>query len=482
MTVSLENKFLRIILSSFLLAIFMIGLQTTFNTPAAHANTCGSTGACLGTVAQTVVSGGGTGGIGPITGPGAGSGPASVGPGGTVTAPSIPMVGSPGGGGTFGAYAYEMKVYMTTGVVFCPTKNINGFDVPSSGVVVAERRDLVGWTPTGNGYMPNYGGWYIVSTTCVYPPVSSAVVTRTCIIGYDATVDRMANSRLGAAGGVGSSAGTISSAAQLEADGEAACETQARVALSYNPPNGQNGWGQYQATSRIQQITCRFTTTSFNGNVDRLGDCGAVSSVPGTTARMTVWCDGYDEGWLMKDWTGSDCQNTNPGRLVCTIPTPAKYNGFAGNVQALRDGKEGTVLWGTPQVQGGWGMTNWRSSTVVNDGSSPRNTAISDNSEGRQLFASSIPFTSHMIGGQNLDQKLSFYTAGDAGSPFSMTRNYLYDSWFTSIHTEIRSIDLRSGNVGVSEYAESTFAVDNKCGPQVSPRIDVIRAIGDNIN
>lgn len=482
MKVSLENNFTRIILSVLMLSAFFIGLQTVFNAPSAHASdTCGSTGACLGTVAAVSVGSSGTS-IG-----GGGSGPASVGSGGVVSAPSIPNAYkpplSPGYTYSGSAKIYEIRVYMTVGVMACPVKNVNGFEIRANGAVVTERRNFAGWQSTlgGTVFYPAWTSWNFVSSTCVYPPVSSNVITRTCILSYNATVDRMANSRLGAAGGVGSSNGTVGSVAQLESDGAGACQQNARVALAYNPPNGQNGWGQYQARSNINQVTCRFTTTTFNGSIDNIGKCGAPTTVPGSTARMTIWCDGFTNSWVNKDWTGSDCQNSGSHPLTCTIPTSAKYNGFGGNVQALRDGKDGTLLWGTPQIAGGWGMTNWRSSTVVNNGSTPRNTAVGDNNANQQMFKSSVPFGAGMIAGQNLDQKIAFYKAGDSGAPFSMTRRYLYDAWFTSSHTEIRSIDLRSGNIGIASYNEQTFAVNNKCGPQVSPNIDVIRAIGDTV-
>lgn len=486
MKITLENNFLRVLLSALMMSIFFIGVQSAFNAPSAHADTtCGSTGACLGTVAQVSV-GGASSGSGGFFGGGS-PGPAAVGGGGVVTAPSIPTVPRPGNipanHNLAGPNkAYELRVYLTTGVIPCPVKNVNGFDIRATGVVVTERRNFTGYQQGGaTTWYSTYSGWYVVSNTCVYPPVSSNVITRTCIISYNAAVDRMANSRLGAAPGVGSSSGTVGSVADLEANGATNCKQNANVALAYNPPNGQNGWGQYQATSRINQVSCRFTTTTFNGAIDNLGDCGGITTVSGTTARMTVWCDGYAKGWLNKDWTGSDCQNGSRAQLTCTIPTAAKFNGYATNVQALRDGKDGTLLWGTPNVAGGWGMTNWKSSTVINAGSTPRNTAVGDNNTTQQMFRSSVPFGSAMIPGQNLDQKLAFYKAGDGGAPFSMTRNYRYDAWFTSIHTEIRSIDLRSGNIGIAQYSENTFAVNNKCGPQVSPRIDVIRAIGDNV-
>lgn len=482
MRVSIENNFVRIVLSVLMLSAFFIGLQTVFNADPAHAgDTCGSTGACLGTVASVSVGGGSSGSLG--------GAPASVGAGGVVTAPSIPNAFKPplepGHHYATTAKAYELRVYMTVGVIACPVKTVNGFQVRANGVVVTERRNFSNWTQGGGvTWYPAYTGWFQVSATCVYPPVSSSVITRTCILSYTATVDRMDNSYLRWGPGVGSSNGTVGSIGALEADGAGACQQNARVALAYNPPNGQNGWGQYQANSRITQVTCRFTTTSFNGSIDNIGKCATPFNVNGSTARMTIWCDGFVNYWVNKSWTGTDCQNGNNARLTCTIPTPAKFNGYAGNVQALRDGKDGSLVWGTPQVAGGWGMTNWRSSTVINAGSSPRNTGVGDNDKAQQMFNSSIAFNTSangFVAGQNLDQKLAFYKAGDAGAPFSMTRNYKYDAWFTSMYTTIRSIDLRSGNIGIASSTENTFAKNNSCGPQLSPHIDVIRAIGDTV-
>lgn len=462
----------RVFFAAFMLASLFLVFQVSSSQsqlPSAQAAevTCSGQAVCIGTVARTVTGGGGWGA--PIfTTPGS--------PVGSAPAPQVPQVTNPLTGQSLPAWETNF-VYRAWQIpmLACAPKTLNGVSYQARGVIYEYRRNLI------TSGMFGYGQWIVVNSTCVYPEVTNTQTSRTCIIDYTARIDRLGQSWLGAANGVGSTSGTKGNVGDLESNGAANCTEETNVAFSYNPPNGQDGWGQYRSTSSIRQVTCNFVTTTFDGASETKGKCGPLQTVQGSQGRLTIWCDGAVNEWVIKDWTGSDCQNGSRARLNCTIPDPAKYNGYAGNVQGIRDGADGTVLWGTPQVQGGWGMANWRSSTVINAGSTPRNTAVNDNSNDRQLFKSSVPFSSHMIAGQNLNQKLAFYTAGDAGSPFSMTRNYLYDSWFTSIHTEVRSIDLKSGNIGLASYTENTYAVDNKCGPQVSPRIDVIRAIGDTV-
>lgn len=461
------TQIFKLLLASFMLVGLFLVVQVSSpqdRLPSAHAAelTCSGQGACIGTVVATVTGGGG-GGINV-----GGSG------GGSATPPPVPKTQNPTTGLWWDNYRIRTQWQGALSPFNCPPKTINGAQYSFVGYLIVWKSDLYKFPVFG------YGAEYVASSTCIYPQVSSTSANNTCILDYTATIDRLAQSRLGAANGVGSNSGTIASIADLEANGSGNCRNQHNAGLAYNPPNGQDGWGQYRASSRMNQVTCNFVTTTFDGASKETGTCGNPSPVNGSVGQLTIWCDGYAQAWIIKDWTGSDCQNGSNARLSCTIPNPATYNGYATNPQALRDGKDGTVLWGTPQVVGGWGMTNWKSSTVINAGSSPRNNS-GDNNDSQQLFKSSIPFGGGMIAGQNLDQKLAFYTAGDSGSPFSMTRNYRYDAWFQSVYTSIRSIDLRSGNISVSTSYQNTFAVDNKCGPQASPRIDVIRAIGDNI-
>lgn len=496
----IENTFIRLFVCALMLTSVFTVLQVSNSSMLSSAKAdlgCGGIAVCLGTEAGVAVGGGSGGNVGigggntGGSGGGSGTSPVTVGPGGVAQAPQIPTLQNPKSSNEF-AKAYRIRVTFNAGSP-CTTKTINGFQVKSTGSIETERSDLIDWDnpqtggATDNGAytgQPIYSGWYHIKTTCVYPPPPQVVGTNmTCLISYNATVDRLAQSYSGA-GRVRSTSGTLSSKAKIEAEGKPACIQNKRVGLNYNPPAGQPGWGQYTARSSIRQVTCNFATTTFDGRVDQIGKCGNPVVVPGTTSNMTIWCNGFSRALLVKDWTGSDCQNTSNARLNCVIPTAATYAGYTGNVQGLRDGNDKAVRWGTPRVTGTGASnattSNWRSSTVINAGSTPRNKS-GDNNKSSQVFASSIPFSSAMTPGQNLTQNLRFYTAGSAGSPFSMTRNYRFDATFNSMHTTIQSLDLKTGNVGVTNSVTRITARNNKCGPQTSPRIDVVRAIGDNV-
>lgn len=467
--------------------VLVTGFQwSTFETQANANVQCAGQSVCLGTVAGIVVGGGSGGGdLG-------GGGPVSVGPGGRVEAPSIPIRYSKDG--QFSAQSYQLRVeFVGPGQrldLLCWPKEINGFMVKAAGYVVTWRHDAL-FLPYADDSEDGWGYNIIydeegvpISSTCVYPQMNSVTIHKSCILGYNASIDRMAQSRLGAANGIASKSESLTSIQALEEGGIDNCVDNKQISFFYDPPAGQNAWGQYRATSRIDWATCKFTTTSFDGVEDRIGDCNNQYSAPGTEGRITLWCDGAANGWILKSWTGVDCINEGATQMKCEINEPAKYNGYAGNVQALRDGNDGTLQWANPTIRGGWGDTNWRSSTFINAGSTPRKAGVGDNDASKQLFRSSIPFSSNqfgMISGKNLDQKLAFYTAGDSGAPFKMTRNYLFDGWSNTRHVEFRGYNIKTGQIVTSSYLVPTFSVNNACGPQQSPNISVIRAIGDKV-
>lgn len=484
----MNTIFLKKVSSPFIYVLLLITLFTGFQIVTAsfdskaHALTqCSGIGPCLGTVATTVVSG--TTGSDVFGNPPA---PVKVGAGNVVSNPAPQMVCDDAG--VWGcAEKTQYKVdFFPTAVAYgygCGDTSIMGFTVKPSGVVVTQQNDFWYWRMVaGKPIGPMYTGWRIISHTCVYPPAPTITGTNMmCILDYTAHFERMANSRMGYKYDVfAPSSKTVSSIGQLESTGKSACQQSLTASTVADPQPGQASWGQYQATSRIGQARCNFATFNFDGASTNVGKCSPAGDVPGSVGRITLSCHGGENGWKNYDWTGSDCQTT--GQLVCTIPDSAKYEGFAGNVQALRNGKYGVVQWGTPLVKGATSITAWRSSTVVNAGSTPRLPSVSDNSSTSQLFKSDLTFGTGMTSGQKLTQNIAFYTAGDSGAPFSMTRNYRYDAWFNATQANIRTYDLKSGTIGFASYIVNVFAVDNKCGPQQSPQIDVIRAIGDNIN
>lgn len=484
----MNNRLMRMVLCSFMFASLLAGFQVAnanFATQAqADDAVCGGVGACLGTVAVVVASGN----AGDVFTPG-GSEPVTVGDGGLVSAPTTPKQWDPTEEKLWDQFQTRVQWHGSAFAQMygCNIKQVLGFDIKPQGVVIVEKKYIVDWTRTSQDgdWYPVYGDWQPDGHSCIYPP--DPVITGTnmsCILSYNAHIDRMANSRLGSAPNVASNSGTLTDKATLEAQGISNCDTQKSVGLNYLPPNGQSGWGQYQAYSQITQINCNFATTTFDGVGTDVGKCGNPVTVDGSASKLTVWCDGYSAGWLNKSWTGTDCENTSQTKLQCVIPDAATYNGYANSVQALRDGNNGLVKWGNPVLIGGWGDSNWISSTFIKDGSSPRKSGVGDNDTNNQMFVSDVPFSANASGfitGKRLDQNLAFYTAGDAGAPFQMERNYKFSAWSNTLQVSITGIDLRSGVVSTNSYLVATHSDDNFCGPQLSPNISVIRAIGDKI-
>lgn len=486
----MNNRLMRVALCSFMFASLLAGFQVANSNFSAQAQAadavCGGVGACLGTVAA-VVAGGSVGGD---LGGGSGPTPVTVGDGGVVTAPGVPQQWDPDGVKTWDQSQTRVQWHGSSFAQMygCNVKNVLGFEIKPAGLVIIEMKYIFDWVKTSQDgdWYPIYSDWGYSSHSCIYPPDPQVqALNKACILSYNAHIDRMANSRLGSAPNIASSSGNITDKATLEAQGISACESDKAVGLDYLPPNGQAGWGQYQAYSDIIQIECNFAKTTFDGVETEVGKCKNPEPVEGTKSKLTVWCDGYSSGWLNKSWTGTDCENTTQTKLQCVIPDAATYNGYANSVQALRDGNNGLVKWGNPVLIGGWGDSNWISSTFIKDGSSPRKSGVGDNDTNNQMFTSDVPFSANASGfitGKRLDQNLAFYTAGDNGAPFQMERNYKFSAWSNTLQVSITGIDLRSGVVSTNSYLVATHSDDNFCGPQLSPNISVIRAIGDKID
>lgn len=372
--------------------------------------------------------------------------------------------------------AYKDKVRQG-GSAVCPPKNIGGFTIVAEGRIQVDLQRLI--------YVDEYNRktWGAVETTitCVYPPPPSQTETSIrCIVGYSAYFDRNANSYLGYAARVKTVSNTISNANAILAN-PASCKRSTAASLNYTPPTNRNGWGQYTASSTIQAITCSFATTSFNGASTSIARCGGVYNVAGSTNRLTIWCNGYAPGHLNKSWSADDCYGT--GRYSCAIPQPATYNGRTGLVQGIRDGNDSIVKWGMPTPAGGIrAVKNWDSFTTVNGGSTPYDHSRGPNDKTKQLFRSSnVTFGAWQYNDLALDQKLAFYSAGNNGAPFSMTRSYQYDAEFLTGSATIGSYNITTGAVTTSPISIWVADTDVKCGPQASPRIEVIRAIGDAV-
>jgi len=358
----------------------------------------------------------------------------------------------------------------------CPAKTINGYTVKSAGYVEVSVQRLVSFSPTGT---PRYSGPSL-SITCVYPPPPVQQQTNIrCIVGYNAYFDRNANSYLGYGARVKTVNATVSSAGAILAN-PSSCKRSVAASMNYNPPTNRNAWGQYTASSTIRAVTCSFASTTFDGATTNLAKCGGEYSVPGRTSALTIWCNGFAPGHLNKSWSADDCYGT--GRYSCAIPQPATYNGRTGLVQGIRDGNNSLLKWGTPTPTGGVRAAgNWESLTTLNGGSTPYDSSRGQNDRLKQLFYSdNVKFGSWQAG-SNLNQNLAFYAAGNSGSPFSMTRLYRYDAEFLTGSAILGSYDIVSGVVTSTPTSVWVADTDVQCGPQASPRIEVIRAIGDAV-
>lgn len=357
----------------------------------------------------------------------------------------------------------------------CPSKQVNGFTIDYVGMYKVTVFDFVGWIGQGSASWSES-----VTNVCIYPP--DPVIDNTtynCIVSWNAHVDRSSNSYSGAARGVSSSSGTTTFANGGMKD-PSSCETSKSAGLNYVPPSGQPGWGQYSADSSIVYVSCTKASTSFNGVVNSMIKCGGATTRNAPTTYLTVWCGGYSPSLLNEKWSGEDCYSA--GVATCTAPAGTSFNGFTGNVQALRDGNDSLVKWANPVFSGNVQNVNtWRVKTDINGGSTPFRDGVGANDKSNQLFRSDQPFGT-WIGG-NLDslqqQQLAFYTAGDSGHPFSMTRNYLYNAQFLTHDVVLNQIDLLTGSISASTVDHWNTVVNSACGPQSSPNINAVRAIGD---
>lgn len=356
----------------------------------------------------------------------------------------------------------------------CSAKQVNGFTIAPEGAMVVTVTEVYAFGADG---VPRQRS--TTSVVCVYSNAVVQTQSLRCIINYTAMFDRTANSRLGYAGRVMTKTETVTSKDEIMANPDN-CVSNYRARTNYNPPTNQNAWGQYNASSRINYLNCTKGTSTFEGKVTKEVKCNSTGSMPGKTSKLTIWCGGWAPAHVQKSWSASDCYAT--GAYSCKIPTPATYNGLSGTVQGIRDGKNSVVKWGTPQLSSGIrNSTNWKSLTNINSGSTPYNGSYSANDKNKQLFVSDNVTFGSWMSGQKLSQNLGFYTAGSTGSPFSMTRNYKYDAQFLTSYSTIASYDVLTGAIVANNNQMWVPDVNVPCGPQGSPNINVIRAIGDKV-
>lgn len=504
---SFAKTFLRIpvsaLLAFFLVASGLFALDIA-NAPKALADECTGASAmeCIGTAVSSFGSAGNSSGSGIIGGgnSGGGSAPVPVGPGGQVAptyfscleSPEPPRPQSPIMIGCQPEYRVSIREgSFVTPLAPCPaTKMVSGFEVKlKKQVYITTDRLHWGLTMDSSGRFM-YSPYYVnVSTQniCIYPEVNLSSEWYDCIVSWNVHVDKIAG-RVGVGNNLAANSGSTGwgNAYNSGARGEnlpSTCETSRRVGLGYTPPTGQPGWGQYRASGYMMKANCTRGGISFDGATTYSWRCDPPRSVQAPTNYVTIACFGVQRGLVNADWTGKDCYN-RPGFASCTVPNGSKLNGFAGNVQAIRDGNDNALDWAAPSLVGNVrGDSNWQTRTNIVAGSTPWNTDAAWNSGSQQLFRYSGVITGNQwnYGGKRLNEQLAFYAAGDNGYPFQLTREYRYDADFLTQQGSITSFDLTSGDIGTSSYATWVRIADNYCGPNSSPAISVVRAIGDSV-
>lgn len=469
-----KSRLISIIMAAVLILSGLTFLQLASSVPAHAAEaSCASTGNCQAISTNVALHNQGSG-CGALCGP-----PTSV--GGPVSAAPPVIPNKCNATPRWCAPLYMVRSsFQSMGAnwsgtpLFCGVKTVNGVKVRPVGYTIVERADLSPFSIT----RPIYYNWRTIATVCNYPPDPTITGTNIqCILSYNANINRLSNSYGGAAG-IGSRSQTISSLASLENNPDS-CQTSINANFGTNIGNSQADYGWYRATSNVTWARCTFGYTTFNGATTKTGGCSNAGTRAGSVGKLTVYCGPAIRDWVQLDWTGKDCYSFGPN---CTVPNNSTFNGFTGNVQALRDGNDNNMTWANPVFSAGIsGAGNWRTKTDINPGSTPYKVGTGANDSANQMFRSNQSFGKWNSGSlaalQN--QKLAFYTSGSSGSPFSMTRNYLFDANFRTVSTTITGYNVTTGTISTGSSSTTVYLRNNPCGPQTSPNVNAVRAIGD---
>ena len=313
---------------------------------------------------------------------------------------------------------------------------------------------------------------------CVYPKISKVGSSKKCALDATGNLNRLSNSRLGAAK-LRTYKQTFASISQLEA-GKGNCNQSPSMNFKVDLPNNANNWGQYRLSGKIGFVWCTEKITSFDGKKKTHWACGNRQSGNAVTANGTLWCGGVVNGLVNKSWTVNDCLNRSAGNggFTCKVPKPT-FDGKTGTVQTLRDGKARVLNWGTPKTSSTVRRTTgWEQVLTINSGSSPRNTSVSDNSKTKQYFWSNVNFGSNWSARKD-KQNLAFYNASNPGGSFSMTKKLRFDGEFKTIVGDIDSYNPWTGAMKTSKRVVWLKDYNIKCDTATSPKIQVLRSVGD---
>lgn len=380
-------------------------------------------------------------------------------------------------------YKVKTKFHHITDGWMCPPSTLNGIERKTVGYIeatidivkIAKRYDPEGAIPDKTFY--GYGNLR-TDFNCIYPKMNKVATNKYCAINATGTMDRLANSRLGASR-IKNFKENIATVQGLKT-GSDSCKQSANMNFNSGLKSNEKTWGQYKLSGKIQFVRCTEYKVTFDGNVKRQFNCGSVQSTPAVTAHASLWCGGVTKGLVNKSWTMNDCLKRSPsaGGFTCTVPQPM-YDGKKGTVQTLRDGKSRVLNWGTPKTNNSVRSTkNWEQAVTINKGSSPRLTSVGDNNKSKQMFWSNVSFGTKWIKSSN-KQNVAFYNASNPNASWSATRKLRFDGQFRTIVGDVDSYNPWTGAVKTSQRTVWVNDYNIACDTAVSPKIQALRSVGD---
>jgi hypothetical protein len=123
-------------------------------------------------------------------------------------------------------------------------------------------------------------------------------------------------------------------------------------------------WGHHLLVVSGRQVRCE--VVSYADAPTRIRSCGKPYVSSGMTARLTVWCGGWERGHTNRwPWTADACKDeTGPGSWSCSIPDPT-VDGRPVPERLFADGKAHVLSVGAGPAAPGLGNAKFRQGRLV---------------------------------------------------------------------------------------------------------------------
>lgn len=192
----------------------------------------------------------------------------------------------------------------------CPPSKKDGITREAVGMMYVKRKNLLTVVQTNKVSSSNQAFYTYVegarTGTCVYPKVTSTGASKRCAISATGQLNRLANSRAGAAK-LRTYKKTFTTIAKLES-GNGDCEQSPSMSFNTNLPSTPNNWGQYEMSGKISYAQCTKKVTTFDGKKTVHWACGNPQTGAAVKAHGTMWCGGVRQKLIYgKTWTMNDC-------------------------------------------------------------------------------------------------------------------------------------------------------------------------------